>query len=131
MIYILTRDDGQRVRWWPDSQRVEAQQTLTDWDRWNHGVWRLETADNDDLQNEYPRDEIPDAMGGSPVALMDDGGTLCEFCVADPFNPVWDGRDKPQHSDGWEVRAWFNSAETEGFLACDHCNRVLHEGEED
>jgi hypothetical protein len=133
MIYILVNTEtGRRVKWWPDPMRVEALETLKQWDRWSHGVYRLDTAQNDDMVNDYPQGEIPDAMGGSPVALMDDGGTLCEFCVADPFNPVRDARHHDlladSDRDGWGVIAWFNSAESEGLLVCDHCNTVLHEG---
>jgi hypothetical protein len=134
MIYILVNSQtGRRIKWWPDSGRVEAQATLNQWDHWHHGLYRLDTAQNDDVVNEYPQAEIPDAMGGHPVALMDDGGTLCSFCVADPFNPVHDTRAiiDTYSGDGWGVVGWFNSAETDDHLACDHCGTVLNEGNEE
>lgn len=89
-----------------------------------------EVGDGDEVVNTYPPDAVPEAGGYGVAAICDDGGILCEWCVRDPFNPVHDQRDRPfQSSDGWGVVGWFNTGEVDEALDCDHCGRVIVEGE--
>jgi hypothetical protein len=79
--------------------------------------------------------EVPEAGSYHVIALMDDGGSLCETCVRDVSNPVHDRRgDKVFHrrfADGWGVVAFYHSGECDSLTICDHCNRVLVEDWED
>jgi hypothetical protein len=73
------------------------------------------------------RPTIPDMMGGYRlIAIMDDGGALCETCVRDESNPVHAHGD----ADGWRVDGWSTTGETDDYTACDHCGKVLVDGDE-
>jgi hypothetical protein len=107
-------------------------------ERWDRSTGRgstyYVTYDDDEVVNEYPQDDIPEPGGYNLIALMDDGDTLCEWCVRDPFNPVTDRRTDNRatwRGDGWGVVAWVTTGDTEGFTACAHCNRVLVEDTEE
>lgn len=83
---------------------------------------------DDDATNQYPADLIPDLFGGQVlIALMDDGGALCERCVRDETNPVHVADQ--DNRDGWGIVGWDGSSNYEEHTACDHCGRVLVEGE--
>lgn len=78
----------------------------------------------------------PDTGSYHPIALMDDGGTLCEHCVSDPKNPVYsvhdvDTANYPDGRDGWCVVGWFSSGDTDSLAVCDHCGRVIVEDWQD
>ena len=83
--------------------------------------------DDDAPVNQYPRDKVPDCMGYLPIAVTDDGDTLCEQCVLDPTNPVHEAGPNDRHPDGWGVIGWTHSGECEDLTVCAHCNRVLVE----
>lgn len=78
---------------------------------------------------------VPDLMGGYwLIAVMEDGGTLCEKCLCDPENPVKDRRDMADENPWdaqWAVVGFDYSGNYDEFLACDHCNKVLVEGDVD
>lgn len=103
--------------------------------------------------NQYPKDKVPDTMGYTPFAVMDDGDTICETCVLDPTNPVHDatvttipcpadtdgdgdcafcarsktpGRHQAsQTPDGWGVAGWDHSGNTDEGVTCAHCNKEI------
>lgn len=84
--------------------------------------------DDDAPVNQYPVSKVPDMFGGYMLmAITDDGDTLCEFCVIDPTNPVWESSPLASDGDGWGVVGWDSSASTDEGYNCAHCNRVLSE----
>lgn len=87
--------------------------------------------DDDAPVNQYPRELVPDCMGYIPIAITDDGDTLCEGCVLDPTNPVHVARDSDPFPDGWGVLGWAHSGEYDDGVVCAHCNRALFDPEED
>lgn len=86
--------------------------------------------DIDAPANQYPVDKIPDAWGYGLIAIADDGGALCEACVRDETNPVHEAQVGDPHPDGWGVLAWTSDGATDAETYCDHCNKVLVEGDE-
>ncbi len=65
---------------------------------------------------------VPDPGSYALAAVVDDGGTLCGWCVIDPGNPCHpsaDGHD----DDGWAIVGWLHSGDVEGQEWCDHCSR--------
>ncbi len=84
---------------------------------------------NDDSAptNQYPRDLVPDCQGYLPIAVTDDGDTLCEQCVLDPTNPVHVAGPNDSYPDGWGVAGWIHSGACESLTVCAHCYRVLVE----
>jgi len=94
----------------------------------------LEYRSND---NDFADDPslVPDLMGGYwLVAVMEDGGTLCEKCVCDPENPVKDWRGDGEAENPWDAQwsviGFDYSGNYDEFLACDHCNKVLVEDQD-
>ena len=73
------------------------------------------------LTNRYLSEWIPEPGGSNLIALMDDGGSLCEACVRNPESPVHRSGD----SDGWRIEAWTLTADLEQPDACDHCAKIL------
>ena len=69
--------------------------------------------------------DIPDAMGYTPFAVTDDGGTLCERCVVDPANPVHPADPADRYPDGWGIAAWSYDGAHDGPVTCDHCAAVI------
>lgn len=95
----------------------------------------LAHVDNVEAVNPFSaRGAVPDPGGYQLLALMDDGGTLCERCATDPANPVHDERNAagPASTDGWGLVAFYTSGDvdTEG-ATCDHCGRIIVEPAED
>lgn len=83
--------------------------------------------DDDAPTNQYPADKVPDCGGYFPIAVTDDGDTMCERCVLDPTNPVHEHSANESHDDGWGIIGWTYDGECESFTACAHCNTVLVE----
>jgi hypothetical protein len=85
--------------------------------------------DDDAPTNQYSADKVPDCMGYIPIAVTDDGDTLCERCVQDPTNPVHehDANVFSGEGDGWGIIGWIYDGECEFFIACAHCSTVLVE----
>ncbi len=72
-------------------------------------------------------DQVPEPGGYNLIAVMDDGGTLCESCLTDASNPIHDARKLDKWHDGWGVIGWMTSGDTDEFTACDHCGNVIVE----
>lgn len=75
--------------------------------------------------NQYPVNDIPDAMGYALIAYTDDGDMLCEVCVRESTNPVHKSEMGEYTGDGWGVIGWGHSGDTDTCFDCGHCNKVL------
>jgi len=87
----------------------------------------IDPAADEDEDEDGPRPAVPETLSYLPIAVMDDGGTLCGPCVEDETNPVHSAGS----ADGWRVDAWTHSGDVDSFTSCDHCGRVLVERDED
>ncbi len=86
---------------------------------------------NDDAPtNQYPASKVPDAFGYLPIAIADDGETLCVQCVTNPTNPVHEHNANAPLGDGWGIVGWTSDGETESETDehCAHCNKLLLKG---
>lgn len=86
-----------------------------------------------DKVNMFPVRDIPGRWGYALIALMDDGGTLCESCLRDPSNPVHDAQTVDRWHDGWGVVGFMfmSPGDCEDLIVCNHCGRVLVEVDAD
>jgi len=65
--------------------------------------------------------------GGYEIAFIcDDGGTLCHDC-AHKEAPLIMRAIRDHDRGGWRVTGLFSMSETDSFVQCDNCNRVLQE----
>ena len=93
-----------------------------------------ETADTlPEIGNPYAAGlvDLPETLAYSPIALTDDGATLCVRCVLDPANPVHPPDGTGLDADGWRVDAWTYDGAEDGPLGCDHCAAVIIAGEDE
>jgi hypothetical protein len=61
--------------------------------------------------------------------IMDDGETLCIKCANDDTNPVH-FKDENNNADGWRVEGFSHTGETDGFIGCTHCGRIISDDDE-
>jgi len=64
--------------------------------------------------------------GYERFAVTDDGGVLCFKCCEAESDCI----DSAIPGDGWFIEGEGNTAESDGPIHCDHCNREILEGEQ-
>lgn len=69
--------------------------------------------------------------GGYEIAyLTADGACLCVSCTRKEFRQIAEAIRTNDTRGGWAVGATIHGAETDAHVDCDHCGRVIFEGEE-
>jgi hypothetical protein len=69
--------------------------------------------------------------GGYEIfGICDDGGILCCDCMRAEYKQIAWSR-KHGVSDGWKVIGVDAACNYDSHTACDHCNKVIVEGEEE
>ena len=63
------------------------------------------------------------------MAVMDDGGCVCERCVRENYRQIYQATKGKERSD-WRVIGLTHSGEAESNEYCAHCNRLYFEVEE-
>lgn len=61
--------------------------------------------------------------------VTSDGGAICHSCARANYRSISDSIRR-SIGDGWRVVAVDSTADCEEHLNCDHCSRVIFEGEE-
>ena len=69
--------------------------------------------------------------GGYELFLIaSDGATICTTCARENFRCIVDST-KNEIADGWAIVAYDAECNIDGPLNCEHCNKVIVEGNEE
>ena len=59
-------------------------------------------------------------------AIMEDGGTLCVDCVRDEWRTIVHST-RGNYRDGWHIMAMDSTGNTDSFVGCDHCSKIIRD----
>lgn len=93
-------------------------------ERWN----MLRSMGQDITKVEFPKYAWPGSY--ELFFIMDDSGTLCVDCANDSTNPVH-FNDEDDNDDGWKIIGVDHIGNTDEFVQCDHCNKIIQDNNED
>ena len=92
---------------------------------------RLDHTNVRDMASYVARQLFAWPGGYDLFVITNDGGCLCSACVRSNFELVYTAAKDDRDHSGWRPEAVACSANFDGPVDCDHCGRVIVEGEDE